>query len=267
MTFSVQGIGPVPDRAEALRHLRTMLPALEDRTPRSHPVALGIEAIDACLPQGGLDRGVVHEIAPAGAGDGAAAFGFAAALLGRGLADLGEEGGPALLVVSQRAFSGAGQPYGPGLADLGLPLDRLILVEAGQDLDALWVLEEVSRSRSVPAALGCLGGPIGLKASRRLHLAADGAGLSLILRPPEAAEPNAAATRWRVGSAPASRDRFGAFAGWRWDVALERCRNGRPGTWIVEFDHASHRLGLAGPLADHALPDDAEARPTLRRAG
>ncbi len=263
MTFSVQGIGPVPDRAEALRHLRRLLPALEERD-RTLPIALKIPDIDACLPRGGLDQGVVHEIAPAAEGDGAAAFGFTAALIVRALA---ESAGPALLVVSDRGFAGTGKPYGHGLADLGLPLDRLILVETGADLEALWVLEEVLRARTVAAVIGCLGGELDLKASRRLHLAADGAGLSLILRPPAAAAANAAATRWRIASAPAARDRFDIFAGWRWRVELERCRNGRLGTWIVEFDHASHRLRLAETLADRALPDGAEAGSGLRRAG
>lgn len=264
MTFSIQGIHPVPDRAEALRRLRALLPAQAERTPRTLPVAFQIADIDACLPHGGLEPGLVHEIAPAAEGDWAAAFGFALALLGRGLA---ESVGPALLVVADRSFGRAGQPYGHGLNDLGLPLDRLILVETGADLEALWVLEEIFRSRIVAATIGCLGGELDLKASRRLNLAAAGFGLSLILRPPNATQHNATATRWRIASAPAVRDRFDVFAGWRWQVELERCRNGRLGTWIVEFDHASHRFGLAGALADHALPDGAEAWGVLRRAG
>jgi len=264
VTFSVPGVGPVPDRAAALAHLRRLLPALDPPdSGASPPLALEIPEIDASLPRGGLERGLVQEIAPAAETDWAAAFGFTAALLGRALAD---EAGPALLVVSERSFAGAGKPYGHGLSGLGLPLDRLILIEAGGDLDTLWVLEEVLRSRSSVAAVGCLGGKLDLKASRRLNLAAERAGLSLILRPPCADEPNAAATRWRVVSAPAVRDRFGAFAGWCWRVELERCRNGRPGTWIVEFDHASHRVRLAGTLADRALPDGAAA-PGVRRAG
>jgi protein ImuA len=264
VSFSVPGIGPVSSRAEALRHLRRLLPAPADSVSAPLPLALLIPEIESCLPQGGLERGVVHEIAPAAEIDWAAAFGFAVALLGRTLAD---EDGQALLVISERGFDGAGKPYGHGLDDLGLPLDRLILIEAGADREALWVLEEGLRSRAVVAVVGCLGGGLDLKASRRLNLAADGAGLSFILRPPAADEPNAAATRWRIASAPALRDRFGAFAGWRWQVDLERCRNGRPGTWIVEFDHVSHRLRLAGTLADRALPDGAEAGSGIRRAG
>ena len=264
MSFSLPGIGPVSSRAEALAYLRQLLPAVADPVSGPLPLALLIPEIDSCLPRGGLDRGVVHEIAPAAETDWAAAFGFAVALLGRVLAG---EAGQSLLVTSERGFGGAGKPYGHGLDDLGLPLDRLILIEADAALEALWVLEEVLRSRSVVAVVGCLAGGLDLKASRRLNLAADGAGLLLILRPPDDDQPNAAATRWRIASAPALRDQFGAFAGWRWQVDLERCRNGRPGTWIVEFDHASHHVRLAGTLADRTRPDGAEAGPAIRRAG
>lgn len=264
MTFSVPGVGPVPDRIEALRHLRRLLPALADPVSAGVSIPLRIPAIDACLPQGGLDQGVVHEIAPAAEGDEAAAFGFAAALLGSRLA---ESSGPALLVTSDQGFAGAGRPYGHGLSGLGLPPDRLILIETGADVEALWALEEILRARTAAAIAGCLGGRLDLKASRRLHLAAEGLGLLLVLRPSDAPEANAAATRWRIASAPAARDRFGCFAGWRWQVELERCRNGRLGTWLVEFDHASHRFRLAGTLADHALSDGAEAEAGIRRAG
>ena len=35
-------------------------------------------------------------------------------------------------------------------------------------------------------------------------------------------------------------------------MTLERCRNGRPGEWLLEFDHAAHRFSLAAALADPA---------------
>lgn len=264
MSFSLSGISPVYHRAEALAHLRRLLPTLEDQAPGRRPLAFAIPEIDAVLPRGGLDRGLVHEIAPTAVTDWGAALGFTAALLGQALA---AEAGPALLVVSEQGFAGAGEPYGHGLNGLGLSPDRLIFIQTGGDLDALWVMEEVLRARAAAAAVGCLGGKLDLKASRRLHRAAGGAGLSLILRPAAADEPNAAATRWRVASAPAIRDRYGAFSGWRWQVDLERCRNGRPGSWLVEFDHASHCIRLAGTLADRALSDGAEEGTGLRRAG
>jgi protein ImuA len=76
---------------------------------------------------------------------------------------------------------------------------------------------------------------------------------------PAATGTSAAATRWRVGTAEAARDRFGLLARPRWRLCLERCRNGRPGEWLVEFDHA-YRFSLAAEMADPALPRGAEAQ-------
>ena len=75
----------------------------------------------------------------------------------------------------------------------------------------------------------------------------------MLLRPAQADDASAAATRWRIGTAEAARDRFGLLARTRWRARLERCRNGRPGEWLVEFDHAAYRFSLAPPLADPAL--------------
>jgi protein ImuA len=77
------------------------------------------------------------------------------------------------------------------------------------------------------------------------------AGLPLfLLRPAPTLESSAAATRWRIGTAQAARDRFGLVTQPRWHLQLERCRNGRPGQWVVEYDHVAHRFSLAAALAD-----------------
>ena len=84
---------------------------------------------------------------------------------------------------------------------------------------------------------GAISGNLDLTISRRLNLAAAAHATPLVLlRTSIAAGTSAAATRWRIAAAPAARDRFGAFADPRWRVALERCRNGRPGQWLIEWD-------------------------------
>jgi protein ImuA len=104
----------------------------------------------------------------------------------------------------------------------------------------------------VPAAVAGVIGKLDFRASQRLHIAAGETGrLLLLLRPPGMA--SVAVTRWRVAAAAAARDRFGLIARWRWQLKLERCRNGRPGQWIVEFDHATHHFSLAAALADPTL--------------
>lgn len=111
---------------------------------------------------------------------------------------------------------------------------------------------------------GAIAGGLDLTSSRRLNLAAAAQRTPLVLlRGAKAAGVSAAATRWRIAAAPAACDRFGAFAHWRWQVALERCRNGRPGEWLIEWNHVAHRFRVVEGLADRP----AVAGPGLRRAG
>jgi protein ImuA len=119
-------------------------------------------------------------------------------------------------------------------------------------------MEEALRSGAPAAVAGAAAKGLDLKASQRLQLAARTAGLPLLLlRPAGAHGTSVAATRWRIGAAEAARDRFGLMARWRWRMRLERCRNGRPGEWLVEWDHVAHRFSLAAALADPALPRSA----------
>jgi protein ImuA len=204
---------------------------------------LGVAAIDGRLP-GGLGLGLPHEIAPKAAGDEAAALGFALALIGRRLA---EAAGEALLVLAP----GHPLPYGHGLAGLGLDPGRLLVLEAGSEADVWRALETALQSRALRAVAGLVSEGLPLIAGRRLRIV-GGDALLLVLRPPDADRPNGAATRWRIAAAPAVRDRFGRAAAPRWQARLDRCRNGRTGTWIVEWDRAAHRFGLAEGLAGHA---------------
>jgi hypothetical protein len=160
-----------------------------------------------------------------------------------------------------RPYRPHGRLHGHGLNALGLDPDRLILVETAHRKETLWAMEEAVRS-AAPAAVAGVIDTLDLKLSQRLHLAATDAGLPVFLlrpAPPTLPSPasgggwgggSAAATRWRIGTATAARDRFGLVTQPRWHLQLERCRNGRPGEWVVEYDHVAHRFSLAAALAD-----------------
>jgi protein ImuA len=217
-----------------------------------------------CGPIWGLPAdfalGALNELVAAH-GDRPAAFGFLFTLTALGLK---ARAGPAVFVAARRACAEFGTPYGHGLAQLGLDVGRLILIETRTDKDALWALEETLRSGAAATVAGVIAGGLDLTSSRRLNLAAAPQRTPLVvLRGAKAAAASAAATRWRIAAAPAARDRFGAFAHWRWRVALERCRNGRTGEWLIEWNHVAHRFRVVEGLADR--PPVAGAN--LRRAG
>jgi protein ImuA len=149
-----------------------------------------------------------------------------------------------------RPYRPHGRLHGHGLSALGLDPARLILVETAHRKETLWAMEEAVRSAAPAAVVGVID-TLDLKLSQRLHLAATDAGLPVfLLRPAPTLESSAAATRWRIGPAAAARDRFGLVTQPRWHLQLERCRNGRPGQWVVEYDHVAHCFSLAAALAD-----------------
>jgi protein ImuA len=131
-----------------------------------------------------------------------------------------------------------GTLYGPGLADLGLPPDRLLLAVLPDDLALLKAAADLLKSRALGAVLMELHGPcrrLDLTASRRLALAAAaGNSLAILLRVDAEPAPSAAWRRWQVASAPSRPLAAGA-----------------PGAPALAFELLRNRTGPAG--ATHAL--------------
>jgi protein ImuA len=268
----------IPDRAAILARLRGLLARQAGwREDVNATLPFGLAAFDSHLPNGGLACGALHEIVPTTQAALPAAFGFVVAILARlsssygaGLADgertdahclpHGFQNGPPygterriVFVMPAHALRQRGRLSGHGLKSLGLNPRRAILVETAHWQDSLWALVEALRSAAPQAVAGMID-RLDLKTSQKLHLTAAEAGLPLLLlRPSQTLESSAAATRWRIDAAAGARDRFRSYARARWQVQLERCRNGRPGEWVVEYDHVAHRFSLVAVLADLSL--------------
>ena len=202
-----------------------------------------VAEIDAALPWGGLPPGL-HEIAAAH-GD-AARTGFAMSLIGR-------RPGPILWCRSRRTALEAGDPYGPGMAGLGLLPDRLILVEAAKPGELLWAMEEGARTKGLAAVIADGVSP-DLTASRRLQLAAEaGNGLLLLMATGRQKSSSTALTRWFVSSEPSLPEADGPGRPC-WKVELWRCRGGgRPQDWMVEWDNAALSLSVVSQVANRPL--------------
>jgi protein ImuA len=226
--------------------------------------------IDGCLPGGGLPLGHWHEIGGAGMETETAAAPTAfTALMASPLTRRGE-----VVWVLRRD-----DLWAPGLAGLGFPPERLIQVCARDEAEALSVMEDALATVGVAAVVGEVEAA-DLTAGRRLQLACEKQGATgfLIRRRPyggtakREATGSAAATRWRIASAP-SEPPAGEFGlgDPRFSVTLERCRGGRTGAWLMEAagaygleaDDGPHPLRLVAELGDREL---APALP-LRLAG
>jgi len=233
-------------------------------------VPLGLPAIDALLPEGGLLTGALHEIeaGPSASGRVAAhdgsALAFTAFLLGR--FSLGT-----LLWCRQPLGAFDAPPYAPALARCFDPA-RLLMVTVRREEDLFWAMEEGLRCSSLAAVLGetRAADPT---AGRRLSLAAEKSGVSaLLLRPQPAPPQSVCTTRWRIASAPSRSTMPGLrdVGPPRWKIELRRNRFGAPSSeeipsWLVEWNDETHCLSLV-PQARHGSSGESWAeRPAGQR--
>ncbi|MTJ82151.1 MAG: damage-inducible mutagenesis protein [Telmatospirillum sp.] len=247
-----------------LEQLRGQIAALEQPDRRIEAMPTGLADVDAVLPWGGLPLGALHEVLlPAGEGEDGPAVGFVTVLLGRLAA---RQDGPVLWVC------GRDDLYAPGLAALGLPPERILMVRPARAADALRALEEGVRCRGLAAVTGDVW-DMDATARRRLHLAARDSGVTALVMARHEGD-GTALTRWRVEAAvtepPPGQALRQGVGSWRWRLTLAHCRGrgsdgeGVVARWLVEWNDETHRLRLASLPGDRPV---VPAVPGIRRAG
>jgi len=231
--------GPVVSgsRRQAVAALRRRIAAMEHGPAPAHlgqptltpPLTLGVPGIDGHLPGGGLARGGLHEVL-SGRGTGAA-LAFTAVLAAR----------RAALHQADRVLwclSGHGL-YGPGLAAFGLGSEQLILVRGRDEQQRLWAMEEALKCTGLAMVVGEVG-RLDLGQSRRLQLAAEASGVTaLLLHTSNGAAHgvSAARTRWRITPRPSAPVHgYTGIGAARCRVELLRCKGGRPGEWLLQWN-------------------------------
>jgi protein ImuA len=202
------------------------------------------------------------EVMPATHGDHVSALGYALAW-----ALMASDGGLIFWAAPEEDFFEDGLPNAEGLAQFGMPLDRLLLVRAQSQKDALWATEQALSTPGIIALCAVTPSKKGLSLTdtRRLLLMAERYRTRCLLLRLDAAGSSAARARWRVSAAPsqAEEDELGPPA---FSVQLARNRAGPHGLsfnlrWSVH-DHAFHlmedRITLDGNLAAEAPPGPAD---------
>lgn len=229
----------------------------------------GSDAIDAAL-DGGLARAALHEVFAEALADEPAAAAFAVALALR-------SSGKRPIVWVRQDFVGLemGEIYAPGLAELGLSPDRLILVRARDGPGVMRAGEEAARCPPLGAVIiEPWGNPktLDLVATRRLALAAARSNVPLFMvRAGGTPTPSAAASRWSIRTAlsrPLAADAPGHPC---FTAHLLRDRAGAAGQgWTVEWNRdrlsfrdiagnstaLSRRLVSASSGGSHPAPGD-----------
>lgn len=231
-------------------------------------IGLGVPSLDEAL-SGGLARAALHEVYAAEVADLAAATGFALGIALRAGHTEGEAPERPILWARQDFVDAeAGRLHAPGLNELGLDPSRLLLVRARDGEGVLRAGAEAARCSALGAVLIEPWGeprPFDLTASRRLALAAEGAGVPVLLLRVAAAEaPSAARTRWQVRALASRALEANAPGAPAFAVRLLRQRGGAAEReWRVEWDRDRRsfeersifdRSDRLAPRTDHAAP-------------
>lgn len=210
---------PARASASVVATLRAQLAQWEAGRPQRDavPFSSGCPALDRLLPWGGLPRGALLECLEQDPAVGGA--GMLALLLARQAA---LQGGAIVILDPHGWF------YPPAAASLGIDLASVLVVQARQAGDQIWVMEQCLRCPAVAAVWAPLE-RLGAREFRRLQLAAEsGSGLGLLVRSSAARR----APSWsdvqmlvvpRTGGADAVR------GGRRLRIEITRCRQARPG--------------------------------------
>lgn len=222
-----------------IQELRERIREAGGGRPRSADpgVPTGFAALDRLLPAGGLAPGTLVEWLGDGEGSGAATLGLAVAAHVL-------RGGAALVVIDDAA-----EFHPAAAAELGVPLDRTIVVRPADATSALWVWEQSLRCPGVAVTFGRIGS-LTDRVARRLQVGAEvGGGWGFLVRPPGHLEGTSwAATRVCVGPVPAAGDP--AILGRRVRVCVGRRGSGaRAPTAELDLPHETSPLPLAPQLA------------------
>lgn len=220
---------------EIVRQLRGEILALEGygRMQEKPRVRTGLGVIEGAFPGGRFPTGAVHELISPGPEQAAATNGFISGLAA------------ALLPPEARCvwISTGRVIYPPALKAFGIAPDRIIFIDLRNDTEALWAIEEALRCPALPVVIGELR-ELDFTQSRRLQLAVEQSLVTAFIhrRAPRREQTTASLTRWKITPLASEPECGLPGVGFpRWQVNLLKVRNGRPGSWTLEWTPGGFR--------------------------
>lgn len=183
--------------------------------------------ITEAFPNGQFPTGAVHEFLSVTAEDAAATCGFVSGIL----SSLMQKKGACVWITSSLSI------FPNALASFGIAPDKVIFINLKKEKEILWATEEALKFDGLAAVIAETK-ELSFTNSRRLQLAVEQSRVTgFILRcNPKNINNTACVSRWKITSLPGElEDNMPGVGFPRWNVELLKIRNGKPGTWQIEF--------------------------------
>ena len=192
-------------------------------------IQIKLGPIDHAFPNNCFPIAAIHEFINDGIEGTAATNGFISFLI----SSLMEKGDPCLWISSSISV------FPPALKSFGLEPDKIIFITVQREKDMLWVMEEALKCEGLAAVVGEIK-EIGFTESRRLQLAVEKSKVTgfIIRNRPRNINVNACVSRWKISPLESGSDNNLPGIGFpRWNIALLKIRNGKPGVWQMEWSY------------------------------
>lgn len=223
-------------KREKVRKLQQDILAWEGFRPHTLKTreVTGLQQLEAAFPNGVFPLGAIHEFLSFEPEQAAASEGFIACLTGA----LMQRGGVCLWIAAGR------QVFPAELKVFGVPPEKIIFIDLSREKDVLWVLEEALKTTGLAAVVGEVRA-LDFMQARRLQLAVETSKVTGFILRTDARhqQMNSCMARWQVSPIPSQLETGMPGVGFpRWQIDLLKVRNGKPGSWQVEW--SAGRLNL-----------------------
>jgi protein ImuA len=185
------------------------------------------EPIRYSFPNAVFPLGAIHEFICTEPESAAATGGFITSLL----SSLMRNSGVSLWISSSQTI------FAPSLKYFGIDPDKIIFVNVQKERDVLWCIEEALKCEGLASVIGEMK-ELSFTASRRFQLAVEQSRVTgfIIRNNPRNLNTTACVTRWKIDSLPSASDNDMPGVGFpRWNIELLKVRNGKPGSWQIEW--------------------------------
>jgi protein ImuA len=221
-------------RKEILERLqREILPLQGYKASGGTLVDIGCDSIASAFPNHQFPTGAMHEFLCSSVKGATASAGFISGILSAFM----QRGATAIWISASRKI------FPAALAQFDIDADNLLFIDAKNEKHVLWATEEALKCNGLAAVISEIK-DFDFTVSRRWQLAVEQSLVSgfILHHYKRAPSVNACVARWKITSMPSVSP--GAIPGVgfpRWKVELLKVRNGKPGSWLIEWNNCQLR--------------------------
>lgn len=218
----------IKSKADIISRLQKDILSLQGfKTSTTVTADIGLGLIKHAFPNNSFPLGAIHEFISASAEDAAATNGFVSGIV----ASLMKKEGAAIWISATKNI------FPPALKAFGIAPDRIIFIELNKEKEMLWAMEEALKCEGLAAVIADIP-RLNFTDSRRLQLAVEESRVTGFILRQNVVTINTTAciTRWKITTLPSALNAGLPGIGFpRWNVELLKVRNGKPGSWQVEW--------------------------------